>query len=137
MDEQTQNRLTYLSATYMEVLEGSSMILQVMEREFNKVGAGLHQRVKQRNNRILFHLKALRQLTSDDTYNHEHQAFESDWYKYDDFRKDAAYFARIACLIMDRTYDDNQFMNQIEEFIRTKAEKGIIPDSTTDQFRIR
>lgn len=137
MDKQTENKLTYLTATYMEVLEASAMLLQVMEQEFTKAGGGLRQRAKQRNNRILFHLKALRQLTSDDTFNHEHQAFESDWYKYDDFRRDAAYFARLACLIMDRTWDDNVFMNQIEEFIRTKAEKGIIPDNVTDQFQIK
>lgn len=136
MEKLTEDRLTYLSATYMELLEASTMLLQVMENEFRKVGACLQQRAKQRNNQIQQHLKALRFLTAEDTFNNEHQAFESNWLKYDDFRKDAAYFARLACLVMDRTYGDNAFMSQIEQFVRTKAEHGIIPEKTINQFKI-
>lgn len=137
MDKIVEDRLTYLAIAYMEMLEGSSMILQVLEKGAEAAGSRLHQRVKQRNTRILQHLKALRQLTSDDTFENEHQAFATDWYKYDDFRRDAAYFARIVMYLTDRTYKDEVFANQVEEFIKTKAEKGNIPDEITEQLRIR
>lgn len=137
MDKIVEDRLTYLAIAYMEMLEGSSMILRVLEQGAEAAGSRLHQRVKQRNTRILQHLKALRQLTSDDTFENEHQAFATDWYKYDDFRRDAAYFARIVMYLTDRTYKDEVFANQVEEFIKTKAEKGNIPDEITEQLRIR
>ncbi len=137
MDKIVEERLTYIAITYMEVLEASTMILQLLERGATEAGSRLHQRAKQRNNRILFHLKALRQLTSDDPFENEHQAFASDWLKYDFFREDAAYFARIAMLLTDRTYKDDPFRTMIEDFIKTKAGKGIIPDEIVNRLVIR
>lgn len=137
MDKTVEDRLTYLAIAYMEMLEGSSMILRVLEKGAEAAGSRLHQRAKQRNNRILQHLKALRILTQDEPFENEHQAFATDWFKYDDFRKDAAYFARICMYLTDRTYKDEVFANQVEEFIKTKAEKGNIPDEITEQLRIR
>lgn len=137
MDKIVEDRLTYLAICYMEMLEGSSMILRLLEEGAEAAGSRLHQRAKQRNNRIRYHLKALRILTVDEPFENEHQAFATDWFKYDDFRKDAAYFARIALLLTDRTYKDETFAKQVEEFIKTKAGKGIFPDELAEQMRIR
>ena len=137
MGKEVEDSLTYVAICYMEVLEGTSMILQVLEKGAEAAGSRLHQRAKQRNNRILFHLKALRQLTSDDPFKNEHQAFATDWYKYDDFRRDAAYFARLCLLLTDRTYKDEEFAKEVEEFIRAKAAKGILPDELADYMRIK
>lgn len=136
MEKVVEDRLTYIAICYMEMLEGSAMILRLLEAGAEAAGSHLHQRAKQRNNRILQHLKALRILTQDEPFENEHQAFATDWYKYDDFRADAAYLARMALLLTDRTYKDEVFANQIEEFIKTKADKGIIPDELADKMRI-
>lgn len=136
MEKVVEDRLTYLAICYMEMLEGSAMILSLLEEGAEAAGSRLHQRAKQRNNRILQHLKALKILTLDEPFENEHQAFASDWYKYDDFRKDAAYFARMALLLTDRTYHDQPFADQVEEFVRSKADKGILPDELADSMRI-
>lgn len=138
MDKQTEVKLNYLATIYLEVLEASAMILQQLDREIrDKGGRGLQHRAKQRNTRILNHMTALRILTSEDTFENEHQAFSKNWLQYDDFRKDAAYFARIALLIGDRTFNDNVFMDQFEQFIKNKAEKGMIPDEIVNRLVIR
>ncbi|MBE6244235.1 MAG: hypothetical protein E7108_01770 [Bacteroidales bacterium] len=137
MDKIVEDRLTYIAIAYMEMLEGTSMILQVLEKGAKAAGKTLHQRAKQRNNRILFHLKALRQLTSDDPFENEHQVFSSNWLKYDDFRSDAAYFARLSLFLTDRTYKDDKFRILVEDFIKTKAPKGIIPDNLVNSLTIR
>ena len=135
-DYSKDKHLSHLVGAYLETLEASTMLLQIVEREFAQVGAGLHQRAKQRNKQIQQHITALRHLTVDNVFENEHQAFNKDWYRYDDFRKDAAYFARLVLYLTDRTYGDEVFAAQIEEFIKTKAEKGIIPDTITDKIQI-
>lgn len=137
MEKATEDKLTYLAIAYMESLEASSMILQIFEKEAIAAGARLHQKAKQRNNRILSHLKALKQLTSDDPFENEHQAFATDWTKYEDFRQDASYFARIIMTLYDRTYHDQDFARQVEEYISTKAEKGVISDETIEKLKIK
>lgn len=137
MEKIISDRLTSIAIAYMEMLEGSTMILQVLERMAEAAGQSLKREQKLRMTRIQSHLKALRLLTSDDAFANEHQAFSSDWLKYDDFRKDAAYFARLVLYLTDRTYRDETFALQVEEFIKTKAAKGILPDELTEKIRIK
>lgn len=131
-----ENQLIYLAIAYMEMLEGSTMLLRLLETEASEAVMHLKREQKQRMNRVLTHLKALKQLTIEDTFANEHQAFASDWYKYDDFRKDAAYFARVVMWLTDRTNHDEIFAEQVEEFIKTKAGKGIFPDELIEKMRI-
>ena len=132
-----EGQLTYLAIAYMEMLEGSTMLLKLLETEASEAVMHLKREQKQRMNRVLTHLKALKQLTMEDTFANEHQAFASDWYKYDDFRKDAAYFARVVMWLTDRTNHDEIFAEQVEEFIKMKAGKGIFPDELIENLRIR
>lgn len=129
--------LSFLSTAYLEVLEASCMLFHELEKELVAKGKSVQQRVKQRNNRILQHLRALRGLTEEEPFANEHQAFQTDWSRYDAFRMDAAYFARLALLITDRTFGDEVFMNQIEQFVCTKANKGVVPDELVEKMRIR
>ena len=126
MSNKKEKYLSYLVGAYMESLEASSMILQLVEKEFEKVGARLQQRAKQRNKQIQMHLQALRNLTADDMFENEHQAFANGWDNYDNFRRDAAYLARLVLLITDRTYLANNELAIIENFIRTRPQRGLI-----------
>lgn len=137
MEKQVENRLTALAVAYMEMLEGSTMLLRLLEEGAKAAKSGLKREQKQRLGRILNHLAALRQLTADDPFLSEHQAFAADWYKYDDFRKDAAYFARLVLWLSDRTFQDEPFAAQVETFIKTKAEKGVFPAELVESLRIK
>lgn len=124
-------------AAYMEMVEGSAMILRIIEREAIKHGASLKQRAKQRNKIILQHIKALRNYTEDDTFENEHQAFSENWNNYEKFRLDASIMARICLLLMDRTYKDNDLAVLMEAQLRNKPEKGIIPREIINQLIIK
>lgn len=129
--------LSWMIATYMEMVEGSAMILRIVEREALKHGASLKQRAKQRNKIILQHIKALRNYTEDDTFENEHQAFSENWNNYEKFRIDASIMARICLLLMDRTYKDNDLAVLFEAQLRNKPEKGIIPREIINQLIIK
>lgn len=136
MSNKKEKYLSYLVGAYMESLEASSMILQLVESEFAKVGAGLQQRAKQRNKQIQMHLQALRNLTADDMFANEHQAFASSWNNYDNFRRDAAYLARLVLLITDRTYLANNELAIIENFIRMRPQRGLISNDVVNKLII-
>lgn len=129
--------LSWMIAAYMEMVEGSAMILRIIEREAIKHGASLKQRAKQRNKIILQHIKALRNYTEDDTFENEHQAFSENWNNYEKFRLDASIMARICLLLMDRTYKDNDLAVLMEAQLRNKPEKGIIPREIINQLIIK
>ena len=129
--------LSQMTAVYLEVLETSSMILQELEKMFISKGCSLKQRAKQRNNRILFHLTALKQLTGDDMFTTEHQVFASNWENWDDMRRDSAYIARIVLLLHDRTWGDGSLMGLTEDFLWHQKEQGIIPEDLIKRFTIR
>ena len=131
------NNLTWIIATYMEMVEGSAMILRIIEREATHQGMHLRQRAKQRNKIILQHIKALRNYTEDDTFEHEHQAFSDNWDNYEKFRADASIMARICLLLMDRTYKDNDLAVLMEAYLRNKPEKGVIPREIINQLIIK
>lgn len=124
-------------AAYMEMIEGSAMILRVIEREAKAQGMHLKQRAKQRNKIILQHIKALRHYTEDDTFENEHQAFSEDWNNYENFRADAAVMARICLLLMDRTWKDNDVAVLTEVQLRNRPEKGIIPRDFINELIIK
>lgn len=137
MTKQEHDMLNELSAIYIEVIETSAMILYELERQFIERGCSLRQHAKQRNNRILSHIKALKQLTSDDMFMNEHQVFAVNWKCWDDMRRDAAYFARLILLIHDRTAFDNDFMFKVEAFVQNRKEQGLIPQELINKFIIR
>ena len=129
--------LTWIIATYMEMIEGSAMILRIIEKEAIRQGLSLKQRAKQRNKIILQHIKALRNYTEDDTFENEHQAFSENWDNYEKFRADASIMARMCLLLMDRTYKDNDLAVLMEAYLRNKPEKGVIPTDIINQLIIK
>lgn len=132
-----EDSLTWIIATYMEMVEGSAMILRIIEKEATRQGMHLRQRAKQRNKIILQHIKALRNYTEDDTFENEHQAFSENWDNYEKFRLDASIMARICLLLMDRTYHDNDLAVLMEAQLRNKPEKGIIPREIINELIIK
>ena len=129
---------TSMSISYMEMLEGTTMILQVIQQLMQSIKGDIKFDIKHRHNKIEALLKKLWTLTSDEPFYREHNmAFKDDWFKYDKFRDDAAYLARIVLLIADRTYQSSEIQEKIEDFIRTIPQKGIYPDELIDRIKIK
>lgn len=128
---------TSMSISYMEMLEGTTMILQVIRQLMASIKGDIHFDIKNRHNKIDALLKKLWTLTSDEPFLREHNmAFKDDWFKYDKFRDDAAYLARLVLLLADRTYQDADLQEEIEKFIKEKPKKNIYPDELIDRIKI-
>ena len=128
---------TSMSISYMEMLEGTTMILQVIRQLMQAIKGDIHFDIKHRHNKIEALLKKLWALTADEPFMREHNmAFKDDWFKYDKFREDAAYLARVVLLLADRTYQDDNLQDEIEKYIKEKPAKGIYPDDLIDKIKI-
>lgn len=128
---------TSMSICYMEALEATTMILQVIRQLMEAIKGDIHFDIKNRHNKIEALLKKLWTLTCDEPFLREHNmAFKDDWFKYDKFRDDAAYIARLILYIADRTYQNGDLQDKIEQMIKENPGKGIFPDDLIERIKI-
>lgn len=124
---------------YYVLAEASDMMLRYMEFVLAMRKRGLHQRVKQRHNRLMDKIDKLKNeyLNYQECYD---VSFGGDYSKQDDVRKSAAYIARLLLLVADRCFaEENGGTKErmIEEYIYHMPENGFVNDRMLGSFRIR
>ena len=124
---------------YFVLAEASDMMLRHVEFLLDLRKRKLHQRVKQRHNRLMDKIQKLK--TEYDNYQECYDvSFGGDYSKQDDLRKSAAYMARLLLLISDRCYTEKEGGDKermIEEYIYHMPEKGFVTNRMLENFVIR
>lgn len=124
---------------YYVLAEASDMMLRYMEFVLAMRKRVLHQRVKQRHNRLMDKIDKLKNeyLNYQECYD---VSFGGDYSKQDDVRKSAAYIARLLLLVADRCFAEEAGGTKermIEEYIYHMPENGFVNDRMLGSFRIR
>ena len=123
--------------TYYIMAESLDMILREMERQFESLGKGLKQHLKQRHSEMMRLIRLLK--TTQEKFIQDYQCFNGEWRKYDELRMSAAYIARIMLYIADRTNCEDAGVSdqQIERYLREMKANGFVSDQLIEKFRIK
>lgn len=119
---------------FYEIQSISGYIVPNVENGLKKISPRFRFQDKQRFNRIIEHLDAIRRLNE--------EMIEPFWQSlpsgtYDLMRRDANDITRIILLVIDRVgYDSNKFA-QLENWIAAMPSSGFVSDDIVNLFRLR
>ena len=138
MSQYDKEQMVAVNAYYV-LAEASDMMLRYVEFLLGLKKRGLRHQVKQRHNRVMDKIEALK----NEYYNYQEcydRSFGGDYSKQDDVRKSAAYIARILLLVSDRCYtnkEGGEKERMIEEYVYHMPEKGFVTTRMLENFTIR
>jgi len=121
---------------YFALQEANSMMLRELEKMLAVRGLAFQQSEKQKHNRILTHIKALKSLVGD-LYEEAPSVFDGNAEKYDLYRSDASDVARMCAYLYDRTEGEVVKSQMIEEFISSMPERTRGIDKIIENMKIR
>lgn len=134
--EEIDRIINVFANAYFAMQEAHSMMLKELERLLEVRGRAFRQSEKQKHNRILTHIRALKILIGD-LYDEAPGVFDGNAEKYDMYRSDASDVARLVSYLYDRTEGSEAKSQMIEEFVRQMPEKTRGVDKIIENMKIR
>ena len=135
ISEKEYRQLTLCTNLYYILIEAADMMLRRAKVIVEYNGRGLNGNVKRRHNLLMQQYRTLINLT--DTLFEDYECFGGDWEKYDQIRKNGAWFARMAALVADRCMSDKPVEKRIEKFIYKLPQQDIVDEKFLENFIIR